>query len=132
MFEEVFPSDPTDKLRVINELMTFMATRRRLDEQEQFRFRLCIDEAVENALKHGNKHDPSKTITLAYFETDDGWGVFVRDEGAGFDPANVPDPETDEALFRENGRGLFILKKFMDTVEYFDEGRTALLFKSNT
>ena len=42
------------------------------------------------------------------------------------------DPETDEALYRENGRGLFILKQYMDTLEYFDEGRTAFLFKSNS
>ena len=86
---------------------------------------------VENALKHGNKYDCSKNVTLSYFETDDGWGVLVRDEGAGFDPADLLDPEADEALYRENGRGLFILKKFMDTLEYFDEGRTAFLFKSN-
>ena len=129
MFEEVFASDPTEKLRVIQNLMVFMATRRQFDEQEEFRFRLCLDEAVENAMKHGNKYDCSKSVTLSYFEADDGWGVLVGDEGAGFDPADLLDPESDEALYRENGRGLFILKKYMDTLEYFDEGRTALLFK---
>lgn len=131
MFEEVFASEPAEKQRVINDLMAFMAARRQYDEQDEFRFRLCLDEAVENALKHGNKYDSSKNVTLSYFETSDGWGVLVRDEGAGFDPADLLDPESDEALFRESGRGLFILKKFMDTLEYYDQGRTAFLFKSN-
>ncbi len=132
LFEEVFVSEAREKLRVIDELMGFMGTRRSLNEQDQFRVRLCLDEVLENALKHGNKYDRSKKVSISYFEADAGWGVLVRDEGEGFDPADVLDPETEEALFRENGRGLFILKKFMDTLEYFDEGRTAFLFKSNS
>ncbi len=53
----------------------------------------------------------------------------VRDEGPGFDPSSLPDPESEEALYQENGRGIFLITKYMHSLEYFEGGRAALLFE---
>ena len=130
VMEEVFPSDGDEKLRVIEDLLQRVETRETLKEEDKFRVRLCFDELIENALKHGNQYDKTKNVMVGYWEDDRGWGVVVKDEGTGFKLNAVRDPLSDEGLMAENGRGIFILSQFMDSVEYFDGGRTARIYKS--
>jgi serine/threonine-protein kinase RsbW len=126
-YDETFPTDQREKLRVIDELMQRLVDRQALSEHDQFRYRLCLDEALENALKHGNGYDPTKSVRVVLFEDGDHWGVTITDEGTGFDPETIPNPSSEEGLLKEGGRGIFIMSQYMARVEYFDDGRTVLL-----
>ena len=89
-----------------------------LEEQRIFALRLAIEEAVANAVKHGNKMDPDKRVTVRFELNGPEFLIFVEDQGEGFDPAKLPDPLAEENLLRANGRGIFFMKNFMDEVVY--------------
>lgn len=79
---------------------------------------VAIRESVVNAMKHGNKLDEGKRVTLEFVLQAGALEVKVQDEGAGFDPALVPDPVAEENLLKAYGRGIFFMKSFMDDVVY--------------
>ena len=79
---------------------------------------VAIRESVTNAVRHGNKNDPSKRVIVRFEYNKPDFMVYVEDEGEGFDPAKLPDPLAEENLLRANGRGIFFMKSFMDEVEY--------------
>jgi len=85
---------------------------------------LIIEEAITNAIRHGNKHDAKKRVHIELHLTKRGWAMLMADEGKGFDPGSVPDPRTPEGMMREGGRGLLIIKSFMDKVEFRNGGAT--------
>lgn len=86
--------------------------------------RLAMREALNNALRHGNKMDPNKKIHLSYgCDPQRGLWVKIRDEGKGFNPDVVPDPTQPENLDRTGGRGVFLMRNLMDEVEFLDGGR---------
>lgn len=84
---------------------------------------VAVRESVINAIKHGNAGDESKRVqvefTYSLENPSEGLEIVVRDEGAGFDPANLPDPLASENLSKTSGRGVFLMQKFMDEVEWF-------------
>jgi len=83
---------------------------------------VAVRESVINAIKHGNAGDESKRVqvefTYSLENPSDGLEIVVRDEGAGFDLANLPDPLASENLLKTSGRGVFLMRKFMDEVEW--------------
>lgn len=79
---------------------------------------LAITEAVNNAIIHGNKNDIKKEIGLEFIITDDFIKIVVTDEGEGFDLEKVPDPTLPENLLSEHGRGIFIIKHFVDELKF--------------
>jgi serine/threonine-protein kinase RsbW len=85
---------------------------------------LAIREALSNALVHGNRCDPEKTIAICVALKDDGsLFVSVKDSGSGFDPNALPNPLALENLLSNHGRGIFLMRQFMDEVEFnFDHG----------
>jgi serine/threonine-protein kinase RsbW len=85
---------------------------------------LAIREALSNALLHGNRCDPEKTITISVALKNDGsLFVSVKDTGSGFDPNALPNPLAVENLLSKHGRGIFLMRQFMDEVEFnFDHG----------
>ena len=130
LYREEIPSEIAAKDRVIQALLAQLEELGFADGQkESFRYRLCLDEVIQNALQHGNRMAPNKRVTITLFVSDDQWGVVVTDEGAGFSADSVPTVEGPEALLRESGRGLWILSEYMDQLSYFDGGRTAFLAK---
>ena len=88
------------------------------DPGSEFAIELALREALANAVLHGNREDSKKKVHVR-FECDDNVGVslVVRDEGPGFDPAGVPDPLAPENLMKTSGRGIFLIRSFMDEVE---------------
>jgi len=68
---------------------------------------VAIRESVTNAVRHGNKMDPSKRVTVRFEYDEPDFMVYVEDEGEGFEPENLPDPLAEENLLRANGRGIF-------------------------
>jgi serine/threonine-protein kinase RsbW len=85
---------------------------------------LAIQEALMNALVHGNHYDPEKTISLSLaLQGDDDLFVSVKDSGSGFDPNALPNPLAVENLLSKHGRGIFFMRQFMDEVEFnFEHG----------
>lgn len=81
---------------------------------------LSIREAVNNAILYGNKQDPSKTVEIIMENPAGGNSVAIRiwDEGEGFDVNNLPDPTKEENLLRPHGRGIFLIRQFVDNVRF--------------
>jgi serine/threonine-protein kinase RsbW len=91
-------------------------------EDDVFAVHLALEEAMVNAHKHGNKLDSSKKITLDYKIDETGFEISICDEGKGFDPKIVPDPRLDENLLRSDGRGLLLIRSYMDLANYNSVG----------
>jgi serine/threonine-protein kinase RsbW len=98
-------------------------------EQDIFGTRLVLEEAIVNGLKHGNRFDPSKRVTVRFSIDVDHVLVQVEDEGPGFDPLAVPDPTDLENLERPSGRGIFLIKCYSSWVRYNDRGNCVTLCK---
>ena len=77
---------------------------------------ISITEAVNNAIKHGNKEDESLKVDISYTVDKDKISVEVKDQGGGFEMKGVKDPRVGENLLRDNGRGILIMKTLMDEV----------------
>jgi serine/threonine-protein kinase RsbW len=78
---------------------------------------IALREAVNNAIKHGNKEDPEKNVTIDFQVFSDKLKILVGDEGKGFDANKIPDPTTNDNIMKAGGRGLFFIKSFMDELE---------------
>lgn len=96
-----------------------------------FGIHLALEEALVNAIKHGNKYSPEKQVRICCGITSEFFCIRIEDEGDGFDPARLPDPRTDEWIDVPNGRGVLLMRKFMDRVEYNERGNAVLLEKYN-
>ena len=96
-----------------------------------FAVRLAIEEALNNAIRHGNAMDPNKTAELVYEVTDEQVDIRISDEGPGFDFQGVPDPTLDENLDKPTGRGLMLIRAYMDTVEFNEKGNELHMVKFN-
>ncbi len=96
-----------------------------LDEVE-----LALREALVNAVIHGNRSDPDKSVIVSCFcQPHRGMLLVVQDEGPGFDPRIVPDPTGADCLLRTHGRGLFLMRQTMDHVRISHSGRRVTLLK---
>lgn len=81
---------------------------------------MAIREAVNNAIKHGNRQDPLKKVHVSFIYDVESLTVSVKDQGQGFDVTSVPDPLLPENLLKTSGRGVFYIRSFMDSVEFHD------------
>ena len=79
---------------------------------------MSVREAVINAIKHGNQQDCGKRVLVEVDLEGTDYVVRVEDEGGGFDPDSLPDPTAPENLLRPNGRGIFMMRQFTDSIEY--------------
>jgi serine/threonine-protein kinase RsbW len=79
---------------------------------------IAVREAVANAIKHGNAQNPEKKVDVDMAITGGELVIQVRDQGEGFDPAQIQDPLAPENLLKPNGRGIFYMKRFMDEIKY--------------
>lgn len=90
-----------------------------LDDEALHWVGLAVRESVINAILHGNCGDVRKRVIVEFTCLDEGPGlaICVRDEGCGFDPNNLPDPLAPENLLKPSGRGIFLIRSFMDEME---------------
>lgn len=93
---------------------------------------IALTEAVNNAILHGNSADPCKMVCVSFQPESDMLYFYVKDEGKGFDPECLPDPTDPEYIDKPNGRGVFLMKKLADTIEFVSCGNKVKLgFKVN-
>jgi len=126
--EHVIPSDPA-RARLIQDEIEKALAERHAHEKDVFGIRLALEEALVNAIKHGNQMDPGKRVFVNYRIADNRFEIIIRDEGAGFDPADVPDPTDIENLERPCGRGLMLMRYYMTEVHYNATGNIVALAK---
>jgi len=122
------PSDITYVRKTSAEIEEFLRSRK-VDESTIFDIRLCSEEAVKNAIIHGNKKNKEKPVYISYALEGNKFTLEVEDQGAGFINAKIPDPTVGENLFRAGGRGVFLIKKLMDKVEYKNRGNKVFMVK---
>ena len=89
-----------------------------LSEEAVFGMDMAVREAITNAVVHGNKEDESKEVEVSFNCSRHAIEIEVKDQGAGFDPAVVPDPTAPENLLKTSGRGNFLIRNFMDEVQW--------------
>lgn len=100
-----------------------------VDETAMFGIDLAVREAVANAVKHGNKLDETKRVTISFQKTQESFEITIEDEGEGFDFNHLPDPTDPANLMKDSGRGTFLMRSFMDAVEWRAGGRTVKMTK---
>jgi len=122
------PSD-TAEARRFQEAIEQHLQERRVSETEVFSVRLALEEALVNAIKHGNQFDPEKRVFISYRFLDNRFEILITDQGTGFDPADVPDPTAVENLERPCGRGLMLMRHYMTEVNYSESGNSVFLAK---
>ncbi len=92
------------------------------NEEDIFAVHLAMEEAFINAVRHGNKMDPQKEVKIDYLVDEGKVEISMTDEGQGFDPDVVPDPRCGENLYKTGGRGLLLIRSYMDVVEFNNRG----------
>ena len=122
------PSDLTLMNAVLEYLLDRVA-KLGLIKIEQSNLFVALDEAFVNAVKHGNRNDPSKLLRVTA-ELSAHEAIFtVEDEGDGFDVSEIPDPRDPANLFKSNGRGVLLIYNIMDEVEYSERGTRIKMVK---
>ncbi len=86
--------------------------------RDLFGIELAMEEALSNAIRHGNQYDLSKTVQVAGEINEALFKLLICDEGEGFQEKNIPDPTDEEHLGSDGGRGVMLIKAYMDRVEY--------------
>ncbi|MGA2671765.1 MAG: ATP-binding protein [Terracidiphilus sp.] len=89
-----------------------------LDEDERFRIAMAVREAAVNAVLHGNEYDPAKQVAVSFENNGRDLVITIADQGRGLDPETLPDPLAPENLLRGTGRGIFLIRSFMDEVHF--------------
>ena len=96
---------------------------------EIFGIHLSLEEALMNAVKHGNSGRSGKSVMVEYSATSQKFEITIEDQGPGFVPVEVPDPREQDNLYKTSGRGLLLMRAYMDTVEFNEKGNLIRLVK---
>jgi serine/threonine-protein kinase RsbW len=117
------PSHPPETRRVQEDIERQLRAHH-YGENDIFAIKLAVEEALVNAIKHGNQMDQRKKVHITYRVLPERFDIHITDEGTGFDPTDVPDPTTPENLERPCGRGLMLMRHYMSEVAYNERGNT--------
>ncbi len=112
-------------LQVIDALVKELQSCVQISEEDVFKTRLVLSEAIQNAITHGNHNDPEKTVIIdySYDLTKEELSFCISDQGPGFDLSSVLDPTLPDNVGREGGRGVYFLKRFTDGLSYCNEAK---------
>jgi serine/threonine-protein kinase RsbW len=116
-------------VRTAEEAVLKEVSRLGYGESLLFAIKLSLEEGLNNAIRHGNGLDPRKKVRLDYEVDSDRVVIEIADEGPGFDPQNVPDPTADENLEKPSGRGIMLMRNYMDEVRFSMDGRQLRMIK---
>ena len=122
------PSDTAAGRCVLGEVLVQLEARN-WSRREVFAVHLAMEEALVNAIIHGNKLDAERKIRVVCDLTTESIRIEIADEGDGFDPSAVPDPREPDRLDTPSGRGVMLMREFMTRVEFCDLGSRIVLEK---
>ena len=112
-------------IKIVTSSMELLGFR----QNDVLHVRLAMEEAVINSVKHGNRNDPSKQVSVRFEVSQAQVLLEVEDQGQGFDPSQVPDPTAQENLERASGRGIFLMRTFMTWIRFSERGNCVTLCK---
>lgn len=113
----------TDNIRLVESFIDNVKTEYNLNDDIYGNVMIAVIESVNNAIRHGNKSDKNKNVTLS-LELKEAFVIFkIEDEGTGFDYANLPDPTSPENIDKPFGRGVFLMKNLCDEVKFRENGK---------
>ncbi len=107
-----------DSVAEVEQAVEKLALDAGLDEDESFRVVMASREAAVNAVLHGNAYDPNKQIAVSLENNGKSLIIKISDQGEGLDPDTLPDPLAPENLLRGTGRGIFLIRSFLDEVHF--------------
>ena len=107
-----------DSVNKVEQAAEELAQKSGLDEDRIFQITMAVREAAVNAVLHGNAYDPQKKITASFENTGSSLIIRISDQGKGLDPSTLPDPLAPENLLSGSGRGIFLIRSFMDEVHF--------------
>ena len=110
-------SDPNN-LITVEEFVNYFAIDLGLDKERVAALLLAVTEATTNAIIHANKCDVSKLVTVDVQVGKTKITIKITDEGEGFNPAEIPDPTQPENLLKDSGRGVYLMRVYMDALNY--------------
>ena len=125
------PSERGSNRQVTDELLTQLGAHG-WPPADVFAVHLAVEEAIVNAIVHGNKLDPSKVVQVACVDSPTLARIEVTDEGPGFDPSSLPDCRLEDRLDAPNGRGVMLMRTFMTRIEYNARGNRVLMEKQRS
>lgn len=117
IYTKSFPSDP-DILPEIESYVVKVATEAKLNEDKFNNLALSVAEAASNCILHGNKLDKNKEVEITIKYDDKKMEITFKDQGSGFDLKDIPDPTKPENILKDSGRGIHIMKSFLDDLRY--------------
>lgn len=120
------------EVRRVQDLVEAALQANRFGETDQFAVKLAVEEVLVNAIKHGNQLDPAKRVRVQYSVDEEKFRIHITDEGAGFNPEDLPDPTADDFLERPCGRGVLLIRSFMTTVDFLGRGNEVVMSKVKT
>ena len=127
-FEVWIPND-TSEGHEVQERIVGLLEQQGWPMRDVFGVRLAMEEALANAIKHGNRMDPEKQVYIACKFAPDEVSITIEDQGDGFKIVEVPDPTDDDNLDKPGGRGIMLIRSFMTSVEYNDRGNRLIMGK---
>lgn len=111
-------SSTLESVEKIEQMAEDFSTRAGFDEDTAANVAMSVREAAINAVLHGNAYNSEKKISAAFETTSDSLIVRICDQGSGFTPESLPDPLAPENILRGSGRGIFLIRAFMDEVNF--------------
>lgn len=123
-----------ESVNKVEQVAEEFATKAGFDEDTVPHIAMAVREAAVNAVIHGNQYDPNKHINVSFEASPTALTMHVADEGPGLDPDTIPDPLAPENILRGSGRGIFLIRAFMDEVHFRQRqpGTEIILIKHRT
>jgi serine/threonine-protein kinase RsbW len=129
-FRVTIPSD-FNAGRDVQERILADVQRHGFSSDNTFAIRIALEEAMVNAIKHGNRLDASKKVHIESRVSPKRVEITIEDEGPGFDRSTIPNPTVDDNLERPSGRGILLIESYMDGVHWSRGGRRLRMVKEN-
>ena len=109
-----------DSVNKVEQTAEQLAVKAGFAEDDLHKIMMSVREAAVNAVLHGNAYDPKKKITVAYETSSDSMAITITDQGKGLAESDIPNPLAEENLLKDSGRGIFLIRSFMDEVRIRD------------
>jgi anti-sigma regulatory factor (Ser/Thr protein kinase) len=124
IYEREFPSETSLVAAVVLRLTDFLEKEGYIETARKTAMKLCLDEALKNAMLHGNNGDADLRVTLKVHRAPAEFWIVISDQGKGFDLEGVPDPIGDFGVWQESGRGIHLMQHYTKAIQYWSGGST--------
>jgi serine/threonine-protein kinase RsbW len=127
MERELNIASKVESLREVEKLVDEVSSRCKLSSEKYGNVLIATLEAANNAILHGNKLDENKDVNILFYWTKRVLNLTVTDQGKGFDFKSIPDPTSPDNVQKVNGRGVFLMEKLSDKIDFVENGRIVKL-----